>query len=157
MWLKFLYRDRVTILLPILAIICNQLLPFLATLRSIKIAVFGNFLNQNVAKNGKNVTQVPKEGHREPYFFQNTLFVVDRFHWRGHVGCSSGYCLDIYQHMAMKKINSQVNEQANAGLQRIRGQLAYMTPENFMFTLKLFLTIKNKDVQRKLDMSLLHV
>ena len=34
-------------------------LPFLATLRSIKIAIFGNFLKQNVAKNGKNVTQVP--------------------------------------------------------------------------------------------------
>ena len=95
--------------------------------------------------------------NREPYFFQNTLFVVDRFHWRGHVGCSSGYCLDTYKHMAIKEINSQVNEQANAGLQCIRGQLACMTPENFMFTLKLFLTIKNKDIQRKLDMSLLHV
>jgi len=40
MGLKFLYRDRVTILLPILAIIRNQLLPFLATLRSIKIAIW---------------------------------------------------------------------------------------------------------------------
>ena len=57
--------------------------------------------------------------------------------------------------MAIKEINSQVNEQANAGLQRIRGQLAYMTPENYMFTLKLFLSIKNKDVQRKLDVSTL--
>jgi len=95
--------------------------------------------------------------NREPYFFQNTLFVVDRFHWRGHVGCSSGYCLDTYQHMAIKEINSQVNEQANAGLQCIRGQLAYMTPENFMFTLKLFLTIKNKDILMKLDMSLLKI
>ena len=61
--------------------------------------------------------------------------------------------------MAIKEINSQVNEQANAGLQRIRGQLAYMTPENFMFTLKLsfFLTIENKDVQRKVDESVLHI
>ena len=31
--------------------------------------------------------------------------------------------------MAIKDINSQVNEQANAGLRWIRGQLAYMTPE----------------------------
>ena len=53
--------------------------------------------------------------------------------------------------MAIKEMNSQVNEQANAGLQRIQGQLAYMTPENFRFTLKLFLAIKNKDIQRKLD------
>ena len=61
--------------------------------------------------------------------------------------------------MAIKEINSQVNEQANAGLQCIRGQLAFMTPENFMFTLKLsfFLTIENKDVQRKVDESVLHI
>ena len=57
--------------------------------------------------------------------------------------------------MAIKEINSQVNEQANAGLQQIRGQLAYMIPENFKFTLKLFLSIKNMDVQRKLDVSTL--
>jgi len=73
------------------------------------------------------------------------------------VRMQGGYCLDTYQNMAIKEINSQVNEQANTGLQRIRGQLAYITPENFMFTLKLFLTIKNKEIQRKLDMSLLHV
>ena len=42
-----------------------------------------------------------------------------------------------YKQMAIKDINSQVSEQANAGLQRIRGQLAYMTPENFMFIPKL--------------------
>ena len=54
--------------------------------------------------------------NREPHFFSSTLFVVDRFHWRGHVGCSAGYCLDTYKQMALKEINSQVNEQANAGL-----------------------------------------
>ena len=55
--------------------------------------------------------------------------------------------------MSLKEINSQVNEQANAGLQRIRGQLAYMTPENFMFTIALYFSIKNSDLQRKLDIS----
>ena len=44
--------------------------------------------------------------------------------------------------MSLKEINSQVNEQASAGLQRIRGQLAYMTPENFMFTIALYFSIK---------------
>ena len=47
--------------------------------------------------------------------------------------------------MNIREINSQVNEQANAGLQRIRGQLAYMTAENFMFTVSLFLYLKNQD------------
>ena len=63
--------------------------------------------------------------------------------------------MNSYKQMAIKDINSQANEQANASLQRIRGELAYMTPENFMFTLKLFISTKNKDVERKLDLSTL--
>jgi len=40
--------------------------------------------------------------------------------------------------MATKDINSQVNEQVNAGLQRIRGQFVYMTPKNFVYSKTLF-------------------
>ena len=87
--------------------------------------------------------------NREPAFFRNTKFLVDRFHWKGHIGCSGGYSLDAYKHSAFKEINSQVNEQANAGLQRIKGQLAYMSFDNFMLTLSLFLAVKNKDIQNK--------
>lgn len=54
--------------------------------------------------------------NREPAFFKHTQFAVDRFHWRGHVGCSAGYCLDKYKSAQIENINSQVNEQANAGL-----------------------------------------
>jgi len=43
--------------LPFLAIICNKFFPFLATFRSIKIVIFGNIWDQNLAKNGKKVTQ----------------------------------------------------------------------------------------------------
>ena len=77
--------------------------------------------------------------NREPIFFKNTSFCVGCFHWRGHIGCSSGYCLDEYCAMDIKTINSQVNEQANSGLQRIKGQLAYMH-ESFklIFPLKTF-------------------
>lgn len=32
----------------------------------------------------------------------------------------------------MTSINSQVNEQANTDLQRIKGQIAYMKPDNFV-------------------------
>ena len=44
----------------------------------------------------------------------------------------------------LKSLNSQVNEQANAGINRIKGQLAYMLPDNFMFHCSLFLALKNK-------------
>jgi hypothetical protein len=38
-------------------------------------------------------------------------------------------CLDMYP--MLKGLNSQTNEQANAGLKRIKDQLSYMTAENF--------------------------
>ena len=78
----------------------------------------------------------------EPGYFQNTLFLVDHVHWRGHTGCSSGYNLDLYEEPLLKTLNSQINEQANADLQKIRGQLAYMTPANFHFHLCLFISVK---------------
>lgn len=89
--------------------------------------------------------------NREPAFFSNTKFLVDRFHWKGHIGCSGGYSLDVYKHSKIREINSQVNEQANAGLQRIKGQLAYMSLDNFMLTLSLFVAVKNKDIQNKIS------
>jgi len=94
--------------------------------------------------------------NREPHFFQNTLFAVDRFHRRGHVGCSSGYSLDSYKlFLPLAEINSQVNEQAKAGLQRIRGQLAYMIADNFMFNVSFFLCLKKMDKKKKIDISTL--
>lgn len=92
--------------------------------------------------------------NREPSHLKNTCFFVDRFHWRGHVGCSSGYCLDKYTTSDIREINSQVNEQANAGLQHIKGQLVYMKPDNFMFHIK---GITNMDKQAKLDIGRLHL
>ena len=62
----------------------------------------------------------------------------------------SGYNLNLYKSALTNTINSQVNEQANAGLQRIKNQLAYMSHENFMHTVSLFLAIKNQDVTKKL-------
>ena len=76
--------------------------------------------------------------HREPQQFKGTLFAVDCFHWRGHVGCSSDYNLDMY--ITLKGLNSQVNEQANAGLQHIKSQLAYMTFDNFVSFVLVFVS-----------------
>eukprot|EP00058_Branchiostoma_floridae_P024016 XP_002609506.1 hypothetical protein BRAFLDRAFT_95599 [Branchiostoma floridae] len=92
--------------------------------------------------------------NREPHFFRNTQFLVDRFHFRGHIGCSLGYCMDEYkQSIDITTINSQVNEQANAGLIRIQPQLSYMSPSNFVFHASLFLAIRNFDAISKLDMT----
>ena len=65
--------------------------------------------------------------------------------------------MDDYRSAKLAGINSQVNEQANAGLQRIKSQLAYMNPKNFKFTLSLFLSITNLDKIRKIDIQHLSV
>ena len=57
--------------------------------------------------------------NRKPVFFQNTQFLVDRFHWRGHIGCSKGYFLDSYKKMDTRGINSQVNEQSQCGAKAV--------------------------------------
>ena len=87
--------------------------------------------------------------NRQPSHFSNTTsFVhVECFLWRGHVRCSSVYSLDRYTTSQITNINSQVNEQANAGLQCIKGQIAYMKAENFIFHVKLFLAISNMEFQ----------
>ncbi|KAI8494047.1 hypothetical protein Bbelb_283940 [Branchiostoma belcheri] len=84
--------------------------------------------------------------NRDPHFFKMTVFLVDGFPYRGHIGCSLGYCMDSYTALNIQSINSQVNEQANSGLIRIQPQLVYMSPSNFMFHASLFLALKNMRV-----------
>ena len=61
---------------------------------------------------------------------------------------SKWYNLNLYKSALTNAINSQVNKQANAGLQHIKSQLANMSPENFMHTVSLFLAIKTKMLLR---------
>lgn len=56
-------------------------------------------------------------------------------------GCSLGYELSLYPQF--DSINSQCNEQANAGLKRIKDQLSYMTAEHFMSHCSLYLWNQN--------------
>ncbi len=44
----------------------------------------------------------------------------------------------------VKSMNSQVTEQANAGIQKLKGSLSYMNFDNFMFTVGLFFDLKSK-------------
>lgn len=82
--------------------------------------------------------------NRDPDFFKNTAFRVDALHFKNHKACGSSYELKAYpQH---KKLNSQVVEQANSRIQRIKSQLSYMTQSNFVNHCKLFLWAQNKKV-----------
>ncbi|XP_062341606.1 uncharacterized protein LOC134039632 [Osmerus eperlanus] len=85
---------------------------------------------------------------RDPGFFRETWFLVDRLHWRNHSGCNIGYNLDSYPQF--QKINSQVAEQNNSLLKKMKGQLSYMNRENFIRHLMLFLWHRSCKVITKL-------
>ena len=89
---------------------------------------------------------------REPDFFRSTIFLVDRMHWHGHRSCCRGYNINTYKgRLDLKAINTQVNEQQNAGLARIKGQLSYMLPDNFVFHAALYLSFRNTSKAKLLN------
>ncbi|XP_041931359.1 uncharacterized protein LOC121694974 isoform X1 [Alosa sapidissima] len=81
---------------------------------------------------------------RDPQFFNKTWFLVDRLHWRNYSGCNAGYQLDVYlQH---QDINSQLAEQSNSLLKKLKSQLSYMNRDNFIGHLRLFLWHKSRKI-----------
>ncbi|XP_078614406.1 uncharacterized protein LOC144883690 [Branchiostoma floridae x Branchiostoma japonicum] len=86
--------------------------------------------------------------NRDPLLFKNTWFLVDRLHWKNHKGCSVGYQLSRYPQY--DNVNSQVVEQCNSALKKLKGQLSYMNPANFMRQAKLFLWYKNQAVIKRM-------
>lgn len=59
----------------------------------------------------------------------NKIYVCLPLYFFQFAGCSKGYQLDRYP--SLRHLNSQVTEQVNAGLKRIKDQLSYMTNTNF--------------------------
>lgn len=87
--------------------------------------------------------------NRDPSYFANTLFVVDRLHWDNHTACSQGYRAHSYP--SLRTINTQVVEQNNSKLKKLKPSLSYMKPENFMNILKFFLWFCNQEMKRKMS------
>eukprot|EP00955_Chlamydomonas_euryale_P070907 360887-Chlamydomonas_euryale.AAC.2 len=98
---------------------------------------------------------------RQPSFFAKTRFTIDRMHMRGHVACHSGYSMaavpldevlvtaaDIggshFQVITPANFNTQVAEQCNAKLNKIRTQLAYMRQEQYMKFARYYLYQHNR-------------
>jgi hypothetical protein len=76
---------------------------------------------------------------REPDFFLHCLPVVDRLHHRNHINCPNSFNMNMFAHL--DKVNSQVMEQTNARLRRLRTMFAYMKYPHYCFFLRLFLFI----------------
>ena len=82
--------------------------------------------------------------NREPLFFKNTRFYVDRFHWFNHTCCARSYNIDLYDDVLLDTLNTQVAEQWNAKLKTIKSSATKMSQELFMVSLRLFLDFWNE-------------
>ena len=95
---------------------------------------------------------------REPLYFSGTRFFIDRTHWKGHVGCHAGYCMDAYPKSmpvmggtaTLGKVNSQVCEQTNSKLQFIKTSASFMNEENYMAYVTTFFALNNTRTLKKL-------
>ena len=86
---------------------------------------------------------------REPGYFSMTRFWIDRLHWKGHINCHHGFCMDEYpkctpvMDSTIRDVNSQVCEQTNAKLELIAKTTAFMGQRSYMRTVSLFLALLN--------------
>ena len=128
--------------------------------------------------------------NRNPGFFRETKFLVNRFHWHNHTGkwriniviinsitvfgnivilhfllyynicvierriwiadhawlilisgCCGGYNINAYDHL--KTINTQVEEQRNTTLVKLKSSISYQHQDKFFLSLQTFLSFRN--------------
>ena len=63
----------------------------------------------------------------------------------------------LLNHPKLDDLYDPLLDQANSGLQKIRGQLAYVSVENFRIHCSLFLALKNIDKKFGLSLHALHL
>ncbi|XP_052100691.1 uncharacterized protein LOC127734717 [Mytilus californianus] len=73
--------------------------------------------------------------NRDPGFFRKTRFYVDGLHWDCH-GCAVSYKGLLYPEI--QNINTQLVEQNNSKLKKLKPSLSYMKAENFMKSVTFF-------------------
>lgn len=88
--------------------------------------------------------------NRDPAFFGDTRFVVDRFHDSNHT-CGESFSLKSFPQYSAT--NSQANEQANSETAMVKSMFSYMNVDNFHPSLSLFLYHRNVKKIEKLSYS----
>ena len=81
------------------------------------------------------------------HFFDNEY--LSAYYFSFISACSEGYNSNLYPQF--EQINTQANEQANAGIKRLKGFISYMNQENFMKHLTLYLWQRNQDKLKNLN------
>lgn len=90
---------------------------------------------------------------REPYHFRNTVFWIDRMHFKNHSNCGHIYdmdaypkclMLDQYEKLTLEVVNSQIVEQINSRLQSVSTSLSFMKQKHYIQCAKNTFALMNK-------------
>lgn len=83
---------------------------------------------------------------REPEFFRDTMFVIDKMHSQGHSNCSQSFFLQNYTltRPDLKHVNSSAAECGNSGLSRIRKSVSYMSEAHAILYVHTYLSVWNR-------------
>lgn len=89
---------------------------------------------------------------REPDFFADTRFLIDKFHAKGHSKCSRAAFLQNYDDVIpeLARVNSSAGECGNGGLKRIRKSASYMGQERVIIYTDTFLNVWNRLKTRRI-------
>ena len=85
--------------------------------------------------------------NREPDFFKNSVFVIDKFHYRNHTACSRSFNSCLYPNAAV--LNSQICEQFNRILQKIAMSAQYSSADGYHLLISSFIFLHNFRVRSK--------
>ena len=89
---------------------------------------------------------------REPEYFKDTIFLIDRLHSNNHVSCSEVFDLEAHRVSGSRMfyINDEVQEQGNLELKPVRKSCLYMKRCTFMPFVQLKLETSNRKQIKRL-------
>jgi hypothetical protein len=85
---------------------------------------------------------------REPAYFKNTSFVIDRLHEKNHYSCSETFGIHSFTKQQTRdffQFNDSAAETGNGLLKKIRTSCLYMSKPRFVVYVKLFLEVQNRN------------
>jgi hypothetical protein len=79
--------------------------------------------------------------NREPDFFKDSIFCIDKFHYRNHTACTRSFDSKLYSEA--NAMNSQVCEQFNRDLNCVSNSIQYAGIDTYKVMITTFMLIKN--------------
>jgi hypothetical protein len=89
---------------------------------------------------------------REPEFFKDTLFIIDKFHSTNHKSCTQSSKIHAYlADPLIQSINSNAAEHLNSGLKRLRTSVSGMSEKRSIAYVDTYVCVRNRLLLREYE------